>query len=427
MEFLVNNIDALSLIALVIVVIISIWKNTNLGILALGVSYIVGHLIGGTPVKELVSYYPSNLLLTLVGVTTLFGIAQSNGTLEKITQYSVKIVKGKVALLPIVFFFIAFVIASLGPGQISSSALMATPSMALAAQVGISPLLMALVVGNGAQAGAMSPLAPNGIVGNTVLAEMGITGKEMTLWINMLISHIIVAGIAYILFGGHKLWKIKDNAKVAEIMDMKVEPFNYQQKLSLISIAALAISVLVFKLDIGFTAFVLSAILLLAKAADEKSALKSIPWGAIILVTGVSVLVKLMEGIGGMDLFADIMSNISTPLTAILVVGFFAGIISAYTSTSGFIMPAFMPMLPLLLEKIGAPVSDLMPLVVTVVVAGHLTDMSPLSTTGAVFIAASPESIDTKSLYKGMIIWGLSMSVVGAIICWILYKVIGIV
>ena len=68
----------------------------------------------------------------------------------------------------------------------------------------------------------------------------------------------------------------------------------------------------------------------------------------------------------------------------------------------------------------------LITLAVTIVVAGHLTDMSPLSTTGAVFIGGAPDTVDRKPLYRGMIIWGLSMSVFGAVLCWLLYGIIGI-
>jgi len=147
-KFLASNLDMISLIALVIAIIISIWKNVNLGILSLGLAMVIGYFIGGMSIKDLIKGYPTSLLLMLVGVTFLFGIAQSNGTLDKITKYSVKMVKGKVALLPIVLFFLAFILSSMGPGQISISALLAAPAMVLAAEVGIPPLLMALVVGN---------------------------------------------------------------------------------------------------------------------------------------------------------------------------------------------------------------------------------------------------------------------------------------
>ena len=160
--------------------------------------------------------------------------------------------------------------------------------------------------------------------------------------------------------------------------------------------------------------------------ADERQVFKSMPWNSIMLVTGVSCLVDLMEDIGGIGLFADIIATISTPFTFLLVVGFISGIVSAYTSTSGFIMPAFLPMAPLLLENLGLGIEELLPLAVTIVVAGHLTDMSPLSTTGAVFIGGAPDTVERKPLYRGMIIWGLSMSVFGAVLCWLLYGIIGI-
>ncbi len=423
---LAGNMDVISLLVLAAAIVITIWKDTNLGTLALGMALVVGYFIGGVNVKTLIAGYPTSLFLMLAGVTYLFGIAQSNGTLDKITKYMVKSVKGNVAVLPIVLFFLAFILSSIGPGQISISALVAAPAMVLAAEVGIPPLLMALIVGNGAQAGAMSPLSPNGIVGNSVLAKMGITGWEMTLWMNMLIAHIVVAAIAYVIYGGLKLWKTKDteNTAAKALAAMKVEPFNYQQISTLVAIGILIISVIVFKLDIGFMSFLLGSILILMKAGDEKAAFKTMPWGAIMLVTGVSVMVELMKNIGGMKLFAQIMSNFSTPLTVTLVVGFFAALVSAYASTSGVILPAFLPMAPLLLQQIGASPNELAALVSTIVVAGHLTDMSPLSTTGAVFISGAPDHIDRKPLYKGMMIWGLSMSVVGAVLCWVLFTIL---
>ncbi|HVJ48958.1 SLC13 family permease [Desulfitobacterium sp.] len=428
-HFLASNMDMISLLLLAVAIVISIWKNTNLGTLSLGLALIVGYFIGGVPIKTLIAGYPTSLLIMLAGVTFLFGIAQTNGTLEKITGYAVKSAKGNIAVIPIVLFFLAFAISSIGPGQISTAALLAAPVMVLATEVEIPPLLMALVVGSGAQAGAMSPLAQNGIIGNAVLAKMGITNMAMTLWLNMLIANAVCAVLAYCLFGGLKLWKKRNDANSPALVlaKMKIEPFNFQQKCTLVSIGILVIAVVFFSLDIGFTAFLLGSILILMKCGDEKAAFKAMPWGAIMLVTGVSVMVSLMSNIGGMSLFAAIMAKFSTPFTANLVIGFFSGLVSAYASTSGVIMPAFLPMAPLLLQKIGANPAALPGLLTTIVVCGHLTDLSPLSTTGAVFISGAPDNVDSKPLFKGMMIWGLSMSVFGAVLAWILYTFIGIV
>lgn len=428
MTFLADNIAAVSLVALVVAIVLTVWRDKNLGTISIGLAFVIGHFIGDIPVKELIAGYPTSLFIMLGGVTYFFGVAQANGTMDKITRYAIKSVKGNVAMLPIVLFFVAFFVSSIGPGQISTSALFAGPAMLLAVEVGINPLLMALVVGNGAQAGAMSPLSPNGVVGNGVLAEMGITGWGITMWMQMLIAHIIVGAFAYIICGGLKLWRRQKSgdAEFEALKSIVVEPFDKKQKVTLVSIILLIIAVVGFKQNIGLVGFVLGSLLIMFDVADERAVFKGMPWNSIMLVTGVSCLVDLMSDIGGMDLFADIMSKFSSPGTYLLVIGFFAGIVSAYTSTSGVIMPAFLPMAPMLLERIGVGPEALLPLAVTIVVCGHLTDMSPLSTTGAVFIGAAPDSIDRKPLYRGMIMWGLGMSVFGAVLCWLLYGVIGI-
>ncbi len=428
MSFLSDNLALISLIALIIAVVLTVWRDKNLGTLAIALAFLIGHFIGGIPVKELIAGYPTDLFIMLAGVTYFFGVAQTNGTMDKVTKYAVKSVRGNVALLPIVLFFAAFIVSSLGPGQINTSAMFAAPVMLLAADVGIPPLLMALVVGNGAQAGAMSPLSPNGVVGYGVLAEQGITGWDITIWLQMLIAHIIVGAFAYVVCGGLKLFKQQKSGEInlSALQNIQVEPFNTKQIATMLCVLVMIICVVGFDLHIGLVGFVLGSVLLMLDVGDERAVFKAMPWNSIMLVTGVSCLVDLMESIGGIDLFADIIATVSTPFTFLLVVGFISGLVSAYTSTSGFIMPAFFPMAPQLLENIGLGQEYLLPLVATIVVAGHLTDMSPLSTTGAVFIGGAPDTVDRKPLYRGMIIWGLSMSVFGAVLCWLLYGIIGI-
>ena len=54
-------------------------------------------------------------------------------------------------------------------------------------------------------------------------------------------------------------------------------------------------------------------------------------------------------------------------------------------------------------------------------VGGHLVDLSPLSTIGALCIAALPANEDPKRLFNQLLAWGLSMTVIGALICWVLF------
>jgi di/tricarboxylate transporter len=412
----------MSLIALLIAIVISCTTSLNIGTLAIGLSLVVGYYMGGVKMIEIIKGYPTNLFLLLAGTTYLFSIAQANGTLEKISKYAVKAVRGNIALLPVVLFFLAFGLSSMGPGQITISALLAGPAMMLAEEVGIPPLLVALVVGNGALAGSMSPIAPPGIIATAILKNMGVTGVTFTLWMNMLICQSVVSLLAYLLFGGLKLLRSRDKGQQDMLKNLEVAPFTMAQVATIAGIAVLIVGAIFFKVDIGFGAFLIGAVLSLFKAVDEGKAIKGMPWGTILMVTGVTVLVELMSKVGGLSLFAELMAKMSNSYTVTMVAGFWAGLVSAYASTTGVILPAFLPMAPNLLKLVGG--TDLLALVSSIIVCGFLVDLSPLSTIGAVFIANAGPSADKQRLFRNMLIWGLSMSVVGALVSWLAFTVL---
>ena len=424
------SVPMISLIALLFAILISVvFSSLNIGALAIGLSLIVGHYVGGMKMDAIVKGFPTSLFLLLAGTTYLFSIASSNGTLEKLTAYAVRSVRGRAGLLPIVLFFLAFGISSMGPGQITTSALLSGPAMLIADQMGISPLLMALVVGNGAQAGAMSPLAPPGIISANLLAKIGLTGVGGYLWLNMLIVHFVATALAYLMFGGLRLWKQAPQGETVGILEHKVEPFTPKQLMTLVGISLLIAMVVYgslpgarFKVDLGFGAFAVGSLLVLFKCADETKAIKSMPWNTILMVTGVTVLVNLMSDVGGMDLFATLIAKMSSASTVTLVAGFWSGLVSAYASTTGVILPMFLPMAKPLLAQVGG--TDLLALVSSIIVCGFIVDLSPLSTTGAVFISNAGPKADKNRLFRDMLIWGLSMSVVGAVTSWVAFTLL---
>jgi len=417
------SVSMISLIALLFAILVSVvFSSLNIGALAVGLSLVVGHYVGGVKVDQIIKGFPTSLFILLAGTTYLFSIASTNGTLEKLTSYAVRSVRGRAGLLPIVLFFLAFGVSAIGPGQITTSALLSGPSMLIAEQVGISPLLMALVVGNGAQAGAMSPIAPPGIISANILAKVGLTGVSGYLWLNMLIVHFVATVIAYVMFGGLKLWRAGTPQQTAALAVTQVAPFDRKQISTLLGIAALIGLVIVLKMDLGLGAFAIGSLLVLFKCADEGKAIKSMPWNTILMVTGVTVLVNLMSDVGGMDLFATLIAKMSSASTVTLVAGFWSGLVSAYASTTGVILPMFLPMAKPLLTQVGG--TDLLALVSSIIVCGFIVDLSPLSTTGAVFISNAGPKADKNKLFRDMLIWGLSMSVVGAVTSWVAFTLL---
>ena len=200
------SLAAISVLALALAVIVSCFTSVNVGVLALGMAWIVGVYIGHIPINTVIAGFPTALFLTLAGVTLLFSLAQCNGTLDKLAHHAVRACRGNQGVVPIMFFFLAASIASLGPGNISTAALLAPMAMNTAARSGIPLFLMAIMVGNGANAGSLSPFAPTGIIVNGLMARNGMDGFQTQTYLANLLAHAAVAFGGYFLFGGWKLF-----------------------------------------------------------------------------------------------------------------------------------------------------------------------------------------------------------------------------
>ena len=184
-------------------------------------------------------------------------------------------------------------------------------------------------------------------------------------------------------------------------------------------IATLIAAVILFEVNVGMGAFAGAIFLTLLKVADERKAVQGMPWRVIMMVTGVTVLISLLEKTGGMDLFTSLLARASTTETVTGVTAFFTAIISIYSSTSGVVLPAFLPTVPGLVERVGG--GDALAIASSMNVGGHLVDVSPLSTIGALCLASAPHTEDGRLLFNKLMAWGLSMSVVGALLCWFFF------
>jgi di/tricarboxylate transporter len=185
------------------------------------------------------------------------------------------------------------------------------------------------------------------------------------------------------------------------------------------AIAALIAGVVIFKADLGFLAITLAVMLAMVGATDQEAALKAVPWDTIIMVCGVSVLVAIVEKTGGLDLFTSLLARVSTTQNVPGVIAFIAGAISAYSSSSGVVMPTFIPMVPGLIAKLGG--GDPVAIISAINVGSHVVDVSPLSTLGAMCIANAAPAEDRNRLFQRLLVYGLAMAVVGALVCYLFF------
>lgn len=407
----------ISIGALVVAVTLSCTTTINVGVLSLAMAMPIGIYLAGMSPATVLAGFPTPLLVTLVGITLLFSIAECNGTLARVTGRAVRVCRGHAGLLPIMFFGLGLAVATIGPGGTPTSALLAPPAMAVAARAGIPPLLMAIMAGNGALAGTMSPFAPTGIVADGVMARIGLAGVEWQTYAYNAFAHAVVGFGGFVLLGGLRLFKRREaTAQAAEPDAGAMERTHW---LTVAGIAALIVGVAGFGMDVGMTALVVAAALILLRTVDEQKAIQRMPWGVILMVTGVTVLVSMMQATKGIELFTSGIVRIATPRSIAPIVAFGTGLISVYASTSGVVLPAFLPMVPDLAQRLGG--IDPLRIAWSMNIGASLVDLSSLSTVGALFLAGAPAGADARALFNALLAWGLSMSVVGAALCWVLF------
>ena len=423
------TLAAISLAALIVALVLSCTTTVNIGLLAIAMAWIVGTYFGGMTPAEVIAGFPASLFLTLTGLTVLFAQAQVNGTLDRVTHRAVRGASGTPGIIPFIFFALTCALASIGPGHIAATALMAPLAMAAAGRYGISAFLMAIMVANGASAGSLSPVAPTGVVVEEITTKMGLGDVRWIIYRNNFLAHTAIAFSGYLLLGGWRLLRparssppvnvVPNGDPAATVATAGNEPFEWRHWLTCAVIAALVVGVIVFDLDVGLAAIAGAVLLTISRAADEKAAFRAVPWNVIIMVSGVTLLVTLLQRTGGMDLFADFLGRLATPATSTAVAAFFSGVISIYSSTIGVVLPALLPTIPGLIERMGG--GDALALVSSMIVGGHLVDVSPLSTLGALCLAAAPPGTDTRALFNKLLAWGVSMTVVAAVVCWIFF------
>ncbi len=448
----ISTAAIMSMVALAIVVVIScVNEDLNVGFLSIGFAIIVGGVWGGLTGAKVMGSFPLSLFMILVGVTFMFGMAQTNGTMEKLTSYSVRLCKGNTALIPLIVYLLTTFVTTIGPGNIAGCALMAPVAMAIASRVGMPAFLMTLIVVGAANGAAFSPFAPTGIISNGIIAKMapglGIAADQLNslawkIHFNSTLAQGLVNIGGFFVLGGWA-WIQKQRGASLDIDELapKPEPFNKHQWLTLSMVFVLILMVVLpglpafkafFKANawlanmlsnVGSVAFVLSGVLMLAGSGDSKAAVKVMPWGVIMMVCGVSVLIDVMDQAGGLNAMVKMIGAISNTTTINFWLGLIPGIISAYSSSSGVVMPMFLPMVPGLIKEIGGgnPVA----MISSINIGSHLVDTSPLSTLGALCIACAGEHEDKAKLFRNLLIWGLAMAVVGAVVCYVFFGLLG--
>jgi Na+/H+ antiporter NhaD/arsenite permease-like protein len=439
--------EIITILALVVIFAIATFLPINMGALAFVAAFLVGTLSVGLSTDDILAGFPSELVLTLIGVTYLFAIAQNNGTVDLLVRGAVKLVGGHVAAIPWIMFFVTAVLTAIGALSPAAVAIIAPIALTFAARHGISPLLMGMMVIHGAQGGGFSPISVYGVTVNDIVEEAGLPDSSIQVFLGSLFFNLAIALVLFFVLGGRKLLGRKVAATPLEHVEHAhgtevrghgaapgpavggdddehihpdvPQPVRFEQILTLIGLAVVAVLALVFDLDIGFVSITVAVVLALFSAQQHKGAVTQISWSTILLIAGVLTFVFVLQEAGTIDYVGEAVTGIGAPLLVALLLCYIGAVVSAFASSVAIIAVAIALAVPFLQGgDIGA-----VGVVVALSVASTIVDVSPFSTNGAL-VLANAQDVDKDRFYKQILAYAGIVVVAGPLLAWLTFAVV---
>ena len=440
--------EIVTILALVAIFAIATFLPINMGALAFVAAFLVGTLSVGLSTDDIIGGFPAGLVLTLIGVTYLFAIAQNNGTVDLLVRGAVKLVGGHVAAIPWIMFFVTAVLTAIGALSPAAVAIIAPIALTFAARHGISPLLMGMMVIHGAQGGGFSPISVYGVTVNTIVEDAGLPSSPLAVFLGALIFNLAIAVVLFVVLGGRQLIGRKVAAEPLahtehahgtlvrghgaapgpgvggdddeHVHPDQPRPVSLEQVLTLVGLVVVAVLALAFDLDIGFVAISVAVVLALFSAQQHKGAVTQISWSTILLIAGVLTFVFVLEEAGTIDYVGDAVIGLGVPLLIALLLAYIGGVVSAFASSTAIIGVAILLAVPFLESGAISAVG----VVVALSVASTIVDVSPFSTNGAL-VLANAQDVDKDRFYKQILAYAAIVVAVGPLLAWLVFVVPG--
>ncbi|MGY1738705.1 SLC13 family permease [Geodermatophilus sp. SYSU D00684] len=444
--------EIVTILALVAIFAIATFLPINMGALAFTAAFLVGTLSVGLSTDDILAGFPAELVLTLIGVTYLFAIAQNNGTVDLLVRSAVRLVGGHVAAIPWIMFFVTALLTAIGALSPAAVAIIAPIALGFAARYGINPLLMGMMVIHGAQGGGFSPISVYGVTVNTIVDDEGLPGSPIAVFLGSLFFNLAIALVLFVVLGGRRLLGRKvsiaapadtehaeatvgrgrgtppgpaagggrgGGGHAADGEPEQPQKATLDQVLTLVGLAAVAVLALVFDLDIGFVSITVATVLALFQAARQKGAVGQISWSTVLLIAGVLTFVFVLQEAGTIDYVGEAVIGLGVPLLIALLLCYIGGIVSAFASSTAIIGVSIALAVPFLQAgEIGA-----VGVVVALSVASTIVDVSPFSTNGAL-VLANAQDVDKDRFYKQILAYAGIVVAVGPLLAWLVFVVV---
>ncbi len=460
------SIALIAFLVLIAAFAIGSFTQINAGLIALVAAFGVGTLVAGLSIKDVIAQFPAGLFFILVGATLMFAIVRITGTIDLLAYWAERLAGRRKLLVPVLMFLLTAGLASAGAFTPAAIAIVAPVALALGSRFGISTLAMGLVIVQGANAGAFSPVNPFGVLANVMLDEAGAASDSLMLFVNCFVFNAIVAVIAYALISAvvkHRAARAAadessspgtsgtgrttalgrlvetgpgSGGTQAAVLSREAPPADGgtsagehphkvtvtpMRVLTLAGIGALLVLTTVFGIDVGVATLVVALALIIVNSGVQKPAIDSMPWSAIILVTGIVTYVGMLEEIGALKELETLIASVGSSSFAALVTCQLVAIVSAFASTTGTLGVIS----PIVVPIASDPVLSAVGVVTAIGISSSVVDVSPMSTSGALLMA-SAQPKDERLFFRALILYAIAMIVVVPALVWFIFVQLGI-
>jgi di/tricarboxylate transporter len=421
------TLQIVALVVLAVAFVLGTARPINLGAIALSATFLIGVLVAGLSADDAVSGFPVDLMLILVGVTYLFNVARSNGTVDWLIASAIQMIRGRTAFIPWIMFAVTALLSAIG--AVFSPPIVAPIALAFAAKHRIPQPMMGIMVVHGAAAGSLSPISVYGVTVAGVLNQSGLPSDPWGLFGLAFTASLLPAIVVFLGYGGARLGRVERGSgelpAVAEVSspsaggtatvtEILAKPaLNRDIVLTSLAVACMFAGA-ILELDVGLLAITLATLLALHRHEPHAAALREVPWTLVLLVGGTITYVGVLEQIGAIELLGNSALAIGAPAATVLLLAYVAGIVSAFASSAGTIAA----LTPLAVPLLESSTLSVLPVVAVIAIAASIVDVSPFSGNGAAVIAnATPDA--RERVYRTQLVYGGIVVLLAPVLLWL--------
>lgn len=394
--------------------VVSIFLNykyrINLGLLTSVGAFVVGCFFLDMSMDELRSLIPLKVICPVVGITSFYGFALDNNTIQGVIDRVIYCMRRHAAFVPVSIFALSVFFGILGMDAASITVIMTPFSVMVAEQAKLPQLVNASAAMMGASVGSNYMLSFGGTVLRGILDESGCATDSFSIAQTVFTDHLSLSVLLFFFI------LLTNRRTATSLCPQKPVPFNHKQRLTValiffvVSLTALPsllshmldigwLSALAKKLDSGSVMLAGAALAALFRLGDFSRVLsKHVPWRTIFMLTGVTMLIGVCTKAGLLDLLGRAISaNIADYAIAPLLCAV-AGVMSLFSSTVSVVMPTMVPLAVSLAGQTGCAPDVL---VSAIVVGASVAGMSPFSVGGSIAVSScANEETSTRMVYQ---------------------------